>query len=122
MRNAPRCERARRATSLAASAPDAQRASRSFQVFCYKCGGCLTAKEGTKACDCGHQDQANLRAHEGAHNHNNPGPGLQAGLQPAGLHGHVAALQGMAAALGMPWPFGGGGGVPQPHGGGRRRR
>ena len=123
-------------------------------VFCYKCGGCLRAKEGVKKCECSSQDQANLRAHEGAHNHNNPGAraaGLMAGLARGfagggaddddddddddGAAGAFAAVQRMAAALGMPafpqgmgWPFPGaghvlgGGGAPPRRGGGQGRR
>ena len=90
-------------------------------VFCYKCGGCLKAKEGIKKCDCAGVAQL-LRAHEGAHNHNNPGAAPAGPGPAAALHG---MMQGVAAAIGLPgmadaWPFGGG--APRRRGGGGRRR
>lgn len=76
-------------------------------VFCYKCGGVLkgTAKSnGLSACTCGAQREAELRAHEGAPNHNLMGGGHGGGhgggpMGIPGLAGMAVAAQRRLAAL-----------------------
>ena len=73
-------------------------------VFCYVCGGCLkggiAAKSGIAmpTCTCGKNRDAELRAHEGAPNHNLLGRGRPPPPPPR----HAAAMRRAMQQMGMP--------------------